>query len=124
MMHLVKLWLPVFIWAAGIYFFSGISDLSTGLEQDHLIRKFGHILEYLILFLLLYRALYRTSAAFQRSSVPFAAAATLLYAVSDEFHQSFVAGRTGSFIDVCIDSIGIGIGVLLIRFVFYKFGKT
>jgi len=32
---------------------------------------------------------------------------TVLYAVSDEFHQYFTPGRTGSCIDVLIDSLGV-----------------
>ena len=33
-------------------------------------------------------------------------AATVLFAALDEFHQTFVPGRSGNFTDVCIDSIG------------------
>ncbi len=46
-----------------------------------------------------------------------------LYACSDEFHQTFVDGRTGQFIDVFIDSIGSVIGCLFykcIQILYYK----
>ena len=36
-----------------------------------------------------------------------------LYAVSDELHQMFVAGRMGSPLDVGIDTVGVACGVLL-----------
>ncbi len=36
-----------------------------------------------------------------------------LYAVSDEFHQSFVAGRNPSPIDVGIDVLGSSFGMML-----------
>ncbi len=36
----------------------------------------------------------------------------ILYAASDEFHQSFVAGRGSTAMDVGIDSIGAGLGLL------------
>ena len=44
-----------------------------------------------------------------------ALAAGIAYAISDEMHQLFVAGRVGSPIDVAIDSAGVAIGVLLWR---------
>ena len=40
-------------------------------------------------------------------------AAGVLYAVSDEVHQSFVAGRQGSALDVAIDALGVACGVVL-----------
>ena len=46
-----------------------------------------------------------------------------LYACSDEFHQTFVDGRTGQFMDVFIDSIGSVIGCLFykcIQILYYK----
>lgn len=37
----------------------------------------------------------------------------ILYAASDEFHQLFVPGRAGLVTDVCIDSAGALLGILL-----------
>ena len=37
-----------------------------------------------------------------------------LYACSDEFHQLFVNGRSGSFIDVCIDTSGSLLGIFIV----------
>lgn len=37
------------------------------------------------------------------------------YACGDEYHQSFVSGRSPSFRDVGIDSIGVFAGILLVR---------
>ncbi len=44
-----------------------------------------------------------------------AAAIAVLYAVSDEYHQTFVAGRHGSPIDVLIDGAGVAIAWALVR---------
>ena len=33
----------------------------------------------------------------------------MLYACTDEFHQTFVDGRNGTPVDVCIDAIGMAI---------------
>jgi VanZ family protein len=38
----------------------------------------------------------------------------LAYAISDEFHQTFVPGRSGAPRDVAIDLIGITAGLLLL----------
>ncbi len=40
-------------------------------------------------------------------------AAGTLYAVTDEFHQRFVPGRSCELRDMCIDSCGVAAGVLL-----------
>ena len=37
-----------------------------------------------------------------------------LYACTDEFHQRYVPGRSGEFRDVCIDTCGAIVGVLII----------
>ena len=39
--------------------------------------------------------------------------AAALYAVLDEWHQTFVAGRSGQLRDICIDSAGALSGVFL-----------
>lgn len=39
----------------------------------------------------------------------------ILYAISDEFHQSFIPGRGASFRDVCIDTLGGISGVLIVK---------
>jgi VanZ family protein len=36
-----------------------------------------------------------------------------LYAISDEYHQSFVAGRQARILDVCIDSSGALLSTLI-----------
>jgi len=45
-----------------------------------------------------------------------------LYALSDEWHQTFVSHRTGQFSDVLIDFGGVIIGCLVFNFI-YKFVK-
>jgi VanZ family protein len=40
---------------------------------------------------------------------------SLVYAGTDEYHQTFVAGRTGSPIDVAIDGLGAAVAVAILR---------
>jgi VanZ family protein len=90
-----------------IFFFSAQPDLGTGLGVwDTILRKAAHMAEYGLLWFLWQRAL--------RTRTPWPAVAiTLAYAVSDEYHQTFVEGRHGSPVDVLIDAAGVAIAVWL-----------
>ncbi len=78
------------------------------------IRKGGHVSEYAVLAVLLARALRlgRESGPRARWTGGTWVLATV-YAMTDEFHQSFHASRQGSWIDVGIDSVGAALGVLV-----------
>jgi VanZ family protein len=72
-----------------------------------IIRKMAHVTEYFLLGLLLYRAFKSDSKGLTVwRFAAFALAVVALYASTDEFHQTFVAGRTPSIIDVGIDTFG------------------
>jgi VanZ family protein len=106
----LSLWLPVIVWAAVIFTFSSIPSLGTGLGVwDTILRKGAHMTEYAILGLLLLRALGRELPAL---------ALGVAYAVSDELHQHFVRGRHASPIDVLIDTVGLAIGIFVVRGLF------
>lgn len=89
----------------------------------HIARKCCHLTEYAILASLLWRA-FRLSTGNRFSGwywpeAGLALAVVFLYAASDEFHQSFVPGRTALFSDVLIDTAGGAAGLFflwLIRF--------
>jgi VanZ family protein len=103
----LSLWLPVVVWAAVIFTFSSIPSLSTGLGTwDTLLRKAAHMAEYAILGALLLRALGRELPAFLVG---------VAYAVTDEIHQHFVEGRHASPVDVALDSVGVAVGIYLLR---------
>ena len=100
-------WLPVVLWAGVIFALSSIPSLGTGLGTwDVILRKGAHITEYAVLALLLARALGREAPAL---------ALGIVYAASDEFHQSFVRGRHASPLDVAIDTTGLLLGLLAWR---------
>ena len=100
-----RLWLPVVVWAGVIFALSSVPDLGTGLGGwDVVLRKIAHAAEFAVLGALLLRALGSWRLAF---------ALGVLYAVSDEVHQSFVRGREGSPVDVAIDAVGVACGILL-----------
>lgn len=98
---------------AVIFTLSAQPDLDSGLGAlDLVLRKLAHMAEYAALTLLWAWAL-RPSV---RHCVAVAALIALVYAASDEFHQSFVPGRTGSPIDVVIDAAGIIVAAMLLRY--------
>ena len=76
----------------------------------HLFRKGGHLTEYAVLALLLWRALHRPQKKQPRpwrwDEAGLALALVFLFAASDELHQVFVVTRTAQISDVFIDATG------------------
>jgi VanZ family protein len=98
-------WIPVILWAGVIFALSSVPNLGTGLGTwDFVLRKLAHTAEYAILGALVFRATRRIPAAIALASA---------YAVTDEFHQTFVAGRHGTPVDWLIDTAGVVIGVAI-----------
>jgi VanZ family protein len=84
------------------------SLLPQDLNMIHgMIRKAGHVTEYFILGLLLFRAFRGGSYHPLRLRWSlYSIIWIVLYAATDEYHQSFVGARGPSLIDVGIDSAG------------------
>lgn len=83
----------------------------TGEGTNHDIRKIAHIFEFFCLGVtgtLLFSELCER----KRNALSFGLLLGFLYACSDEWHQTFVPGRSGSLSDVCIDSIGVLLGAV------------
>jgi VanZ family protein len=85
-----------------------------------LIRKAAHFTEYAILALLAARAFSTSSNQTPRRRwFLISLCLVVLYALSDEYHQSFVASRTASIYDSLIDMSG-GLTALLLYALRYK----
>jgi VanZ family protein len=121
------LWWPALLWAALISCFSTSAftndktasvmipilhwllpkaSQQTLLFLHHVIRKTAHFVEYFILSLLILRAI---RAGRRDTRLRWALAAIIIvagYASLDEFHQSFVPGRTPAVSDVLLDTTG------------------
>lgn len=99
---------PPLLLMAAIFALSAQPDLNSGLGAwDIVLRKLAHMVEFGLLWWLWWRAL-----GFGHPAPSVAIA--LGYAISDEVHQSFVAGRVGSPVDVAIDAAGIGLAGLAV----------
>lgn len=122
----LKVWYPSLLIAIIIFIFSASSStdsdrqsgfivnaiafLFPGLKNADflvtIVRKGAHFTEYALLG-------YFTARAFKLSkkSPLFSILACAIYAATDEFHQSFVSGRSAEIKDVLLDTAGASFGV-------------
>ncbi len=98
-----------------------IDDYAYRLEGR--VRKFGHMGEYFLLAIAVSFPLYVYGLRGILLML-LAGAFCVFYAVSDEYHQTMVLGRSGSARDVMIDSIGIFAGVIFTRITGFIGRKT
>lgn len=110
----MKRWLPAILIMAAIFYFSSIpsKEMPSFGNWDALVKKSGHILGYALLALAYLRGIH--SPDWRAFSL--ALAGVILFAVLDEFHQSYVPGRTSTMVDVGIDTLGAFIGLTAARF--------
>jgi hypothetical protein len=77
------------------------------------IVKGWHAVEFALLFSLIWLLPRRFARLKPEWNLGIAAAFCALFAISDEYHQTFVPRRGGTWTDVAIDGVGIGIAALL-----------
>ena len=83
------------------------------IDLTFVVRKTAHFCIYGLLGFLI-TLLYLEYGFFGKQLFLNSSVTAFLYAISDEFHQSFVKGRSGEIRDVCIDSIGAMCGALIV----------
>ena len=131
-------WLLVLVWMGIIFFLSAQSGPESGalssnlteqmvalLKQfnldigvqlgsfESILRTNAHFIAYFILGILVFNALRRDDEAPYHKSFVRAFVISVLYAVSDEFHQYFVPERAAELKDVLVDSAGALSGILI-----------
>ena len=137
MARLLKQYLPLVVWLAFISFASSDSFNAANTSRiigplvlwlfpntspetlatiHFIIRKLAHFTEYAILGVLAARA-FRTSPRWFLIS----AVLIIVYALLDEYHQSFVPSRTASVFDSFIDMAG---GISALIFISRRAAKT
>ena len=109
--QLLGRWLPLLLWMAIIFAVSHrpSSELPVFGFWDLLVKKSGHFLAYALLAGLAYRTAAETKRPFVWAMV-----ITAIYAGGDEFHQTFVDGRSGNVADVLVDCAGGATALFLI----------
>ena len=117
-------WFFVVVWAGVIFAFSATPHLrvAEAADLDFILRKAGHMAAFGILAVLLWRALTLSAVG---HAIAWSLMLTIAYAASDEFHQSFTAGRNASPVDVGIDSAGALIALLaLVVWLYVRAGRA
>lgn len=113
--RLAGLLLPPLAVMGVVFLLSAQPNLNSGLREDFFLRKCAHVTEYVVLTLLWARALAGLWPDLgARRAAAGAATIALLWAASDEWHQTFVEGRVGAVHDVGIDAIGMAIALVLL----------
>ncbi|WP_060535621.1 VanZ family protein [Paenibacillus bovis] len=79
---------------------------------EFFIRKAGHVSEFALLTFLLIRVFSLLTDA-RYAPLLWAGLVAYAYAMTDEWHQTWIAGRTGHFSDTLIDAIGIVLMVVI-----------
>jgi VanZ family protein len=114
---LLRYWLPPVLWMGVIFILSAQPSLPEYPDTllDLILKKSAHIMEYGLLAFLLWRALSPGRwGALSRSALVTAFLVSVLYALSDEYHQTFVPGRHGRLMDVGIDAVGALVALLVV----------
>ncbi len=148
----ILLWSLVALWMGLIFFFSAqpaeISSEQSGgfirllllkfcpnfehltpIEQfgrieywQHIVRKIAHFCIYGCLGMLCLGALYQHKMKFWNRPIA-AVLISCAYAISDEVHQRFVPGRSCELRDICIDTVGAVVAVLVLMLLIQTVSK-
>jgi len=135
--RVLLIWVVTLAWVGTISFFSTasygssvtgwllaqlLSSLHIHLSHQtfaivhFLIRKLAHCTEYAMLSLFLYFSLNpRHPECWHARSALASVVIAGLFSLTDEYHQSFVPGRTASLKDCGLDTLGALLGMLLLR---------
>ncbi len=125
MSKFLRYWGPPLLWMVVIFFLSSrestqVSDIYT---WNFIFFKSLHIIEYAILYFLLFRAVLQENPKNQKKARLIALLITFLYAVSDEVHQTFVPTREGRLRDVGIDTIGMSLMYIYTKYRLKSIGR-
>ena len=83
----------------------------SGSLSEQIISNLAHIPAYALLTFLWLKSFAGTESKNNIIAFSLILAGLVLFAISDEIHQSFVPGRTASFMDMGLDLIGILFGL-------------
>ena len=106
----LKYWFPVVIYCSIIFGVSAIPNVQLP-QTISVFDKLVHMCEYAILAILFARAIRHVGQSDWLLLIwVIAVFFVAFYGITDEFHQSFVAGRSSDLADWLADIIGGGIG--------------
>ena len=107
-------WLPALLMMLVIFWFSAqpASEIPTFYWAEGVVKKGGHMIGYGLLALAYWRVF-----DFGEEKRWLAWLLAVLYAITDEFHQSFVPGRNSAIWDIVVfDNLGALIALWLMNY--------
>lgn len=113
-MKILKRFFLVILWSGVIFFLSSMETTPTPSDTllNFLLKKTAHVVEYAILYWLTWRAVNQDKKTIEYL---WPLIFVVLYAISDEVHQSFVPGRHARAYDVGFDTLGASLIILGIK---------
>lgn len=118
----IAYWLPVIFYAFGIFLLSSISRPPTppGAQEITFFAEYTHFVEYLIFGIILYFAFFSLEKVkFKTQAAIISIVTGMFYGASDEFHQTFIPGRSGTITDFLVDCLGIASAQLILGLWYY-----
>ena len=114
-LSIVPRWFPALLLMSVIFVFSSQpgDDLPSFYDWDYFIKKSSHMIGYGLLALSYFHFL-----KYDKRQYWLALLMAVLYAATDEYHQSFVAGRGPSVFDVFVFD---GLGALIALWLYFRF---
>jgi VanZ family protein len=114
MIRRILLTLPSILIIGGIYYVSDQPNVELPDIDLWQLDKFLHIIAYFVLgctLALTVEGNFRKSSS--KAKIWIILIIGALFAIADEFHQSYVPGRSSDIYDIIADLIGIGLSLLL-----------
>lgn len=100
-------WLPALVVMTVIFTLSSQPGevVNSTVANTESVQKIGHVIMFMILCISYFKA---------TKNIPLSILLSLLYAIFDEYHQSFTADRSSSFSDIFVDVLGASVsGIFL-----------
>lgn len=92
------------------------------IRSEKIVRKIAHFSIYAVVGFLL-MALVSTFNLKEKNRILISLILGIIYATSDEIHQSFIPGRSPLVTDVFIDTLGVLLGILVIMLIIKIYQK-
>lgn len=91
-------------------------------KLQHPARKLAHFSIYMLGGILLFMFV-NTFSIDIKNKILYALSMGIIYATTDEIHQFYIPGRSCEFRDVCIDSTGVLVGIIIMAIFYDRINK-
>jgi len=107
-------WIPVFVYAGIIFYFSSIPTIPPLILKIMPETLILHAFEYAIFGILLFRALINSkNKKWRNNTILLTIVIATVYGIINEINQYFIPSRTFSIFDIFANSIGSMLGIII-----------